>query len=124
MEHVLGVSLDKSTTPWSVDIDQRGNANQVGRSPQPQTLAWELTGNAAGGDLLPLQWIDQPPAGVFGPPELAANGQRMTMTDLNDGTDSSGSWIYMLSLTLDGEEYSTLSTVPTGTTTNPSIKNN
>jgi hypothetical protein len=124
MEHVLNVSLDKSTTPWSVDIDQHDNANQVGRSPQPQTLAWELTGNAAGGDLLPLQWVEQPPEGVFGPPELAANGQRMTMTDLNDSPDSSGTWIYMLSLTLDGEEYSTLSTVPTGTTTNPSIKNN
>lgn len=124
MEHVLGVSLDKSTTPWSVDIDQQGHANQVGRSPQPQTLAWELTGNAAGGDLQPLQWVEPPPNGIFGPPELADNGQRMTITDLNNGPETSGSWVYMLSLILDGEEYSTLSTVPTGTTTNPSIKNN
>lgn len=124
MEHVLSVSLDKSTTPWSVDIDPHGNANHVGRSPQPQTLAWELTGNAAQGDLLPLQWVQQPPQGIFGPPELAANGQRMTMTDLNDGPGSGGSWIYMLRLTLDGTQYATRETLPTGTTTNPSIKNN
>jgi hypothetical protein len=123
MDHVLGVSLDKSTTPWSVDIDQHGNANHVGRSPQPQTLVWELTGNAAGGDLQPLEWIEAPPEGIFGPPELAANGQRMTLTDLNDGPASSGTWIYRLSLTLDGQEYSTRETLPTGTTTNPSIKN-
>ena len=124
MDHVLNVSLDKSTTPWLVDIDQHGNANQVGRSPQPQTLAWELTGYAAGGDLLPLKWVEPPPPGIFGPPEVAANGQRMTMTDLNDDQDSTGTWIYSLSLTLDGQEYSTQGTIPTGTTTNPSIKNN
>ena len=123
MDHVLSVSLDKSTTPWSVDIDQHGNANQVPRSPHRQTLAWELTGNAASGDLLPLQWVEPPPQGIFSPPEVATNGQRMTMTDLNDDQDSTGTWIYMLSLTLDGQQYSTLTTIPTGTTTNPSIKN-
>lgn len=123
MDHVLRVSLDTSSTPWSVDIDQHDDANHVGRSTQPQTLAWELTGNAAGGDLLPLEWVEPPPEGIFGPPQLAANGQRMTMTDLNDGPDSSGAWTYMLSLTLDGERYSTRETLPTGTTTNPSIKN-
>lgn len=45
-------------------------------------------------------------------------------TELNDRPDSSGTWIYMLGLTLDGEAYSTLSTVPTGTTTHLSIRNN
>jgi hypothetical protein len=124
MDHLLRVRLDKTTTPWLVDIDQHDDANHVERGPQPQVLAWELAGNAAGGNLLPLQWVEPPPEGVFGPPELAANGQRMTITDLNNGAGSSGSWIYLLSLTLDGQQYSTRSTLPTGTTTNPSIKNN
>ncbi|MCX7512878.1 hypothetical protein [Frateuria sp. STR12] len=123
MDHVLSVTLDKSATPWSVDIDQHGNANQVGRNPQRQTLVWQLTGNAASGELLPLQWVETPREGIFGPPEVTANGQRMTMTDLNKGQDSTGTWIYMLSLTLDGQQYSTRTTLPTGTTTNPSIKN-
>jgi len=67
--HLLGVNLDKPTTPWAVDIDSHGNANHVGRSPEPQTLVWALTGDAAGGDLLSLQWIEPPPEGVFGPPD-------------------------------------------------------
>jgi len=125
MEHQLHVSLDKSTTPWSVDIDQRGDANHVERSLEPQLLAWELTGDAASGNLLALQWLDPaPPEGIFGPPELVKNGQRMTMTDRNHGPDSSGSWVYRLSLALDGQQYSTRSILLTGTTTNPSIKNN
>lgn len=45
-------------------------------------------------------------------------------TELNDRPDSCGTWIYMLGLTLDGEAYSTLSTVPTGATTHLSIRNN
>jgi hypothetical protein len=107
MDHMLSVRLDKTTTPWLVHVDPHGNANQVDRNPKPQTLVWELTDNAAGGDLLPLQWIEQPPEGVFGTPEVAANGQRMTMTDFNDSAKSAGSWTYMLCLVLDGKQYST-----------------
>ena len=105
--HVLNVSLDKSTTPWSVQVDPQGHANHVYRHRERQTLTWKLTGNAAGGALLPLQWIRQPPEGIFGEPELALNGKRMTMTDLNDRPESQGSWTYLLCLMLDGERYST-----------------
>ena len=55
---------------------------QRGR-PQPQIPVWGLTGNAAGGDLQPLQWANPPPS-----PEVAAKGQCMTMTDLNDSPGS------------------------------------
>ena len=125
MDHLLRVTLDKTTTPWSVDIDQKDNANRVDRNPQPQTIVWELTGDAATGQLQLLSWVDPtPPAGVFGPAQVAPNGNRMSMTDLNDGPGSSGDWIYRLSVVLDGQEYSTLQTLPVGTNTNPSIKNN
>src|SRR5690348_15402144 len=122
MEHLLRVTLDKSTRPWTVDIDQNGNANHIGRSAQPQTIVWALEGDAAGGQLLPLSWIQTPPDGIFGPAEVAPNGQRMQMSDLNDEPASSGDWVYRLSLELDGQTYTTLDT--TGTNTNPSIKNN
>ena len=122
MDHVLRVTLDKSTRPWTVDIDQSDNANHIDRSAQPQTIVWTLEGDAANGQLQPLSWVDAPPEGIFGPAEVAANGQRMLMSDLNDDAASSGDWIYRLSVELDGQTYTTLDS--TGTNTNPSIKNN
>jgi hypothetical protein len=125
MDHLLRVTLDKSTDPWSVDVDEHGNPNHVDRSPLQQTIAWELEGDAHAGELLPVAWLDPPPpAGVFGMPELASNGKRMTMSDLNEDAATSGSWDYRLSLNLGGQQYSTRSTLPVGTNTNPSIKNN
>jgi hypothetical protein len=122
MEHLLRVTLDQSTQPWTVDIDQNGNANHIDRSAQPQTIVWELEGNAANGQLLPMSWVETPPDGIFGPAQLAPNGKSMQMTDLNDDAASSGDWVYRLSVELDGQTYSTLD--DTGTNTNPSIKNN
>jgi hypothetical protein len=125
MDHLLRVTLDKSTNPWSVDIDEHGNPNHIDRSPQPQTIAWELTGDAEAGQLSPLAWLDPaPPSGVFGDPEVAGNGKRMTMSDLNPDPATSGSWDYQLGLTLGGRQYSTRATLPVGTNSNPSIKNN
>lgn len=122
MEHVLRVTLDKSTQPWTVDIDQQGNANHIDRNPLPQTIEWKLEGDAANGQLQPLSWVDTPPEGIFGPAQLASNGKSMQMTDLNKDAATSGDWLYRLSVALDGQTYSTLDT--TGTNTNPSIKNN
>ncbi|WP_424682128.1 hypothetical protein [Frateuria sp. YIM B11624] len=110
--HVLSVSLDKSTTPWSVLVDPHGHANHVYRHRKRQTLTWKLTGNAAGGALLPLQWIRQPPKGIFGEPKLDSNGKRMTMTDFNHHAESRGSWTYLLCLMLDGKRYSTAKSCP------------
>lgn len=125
MEHLLRVTLDKSTQPWTVDIDQRGNANHIARDRKRQTIEWALEGDAAKGQLQPLSWVDpQPPEGIFGIPQVSPDGHRMSMTDDNPDEASAGDWIYRLSLALDGETYSTLDTGPGGTNTNPSIKNN
>lgn len=122
MEHVLRVTLDKSTQPWTVDIDQHGNANHIDRSPDPQTIEWKLEGDAANGELQPLSWVDTPPDGVFGPVKVDSHGKRMEVSDLNKDAATRGDWIYRLSVKLDGQTYTTLDT--TGTNTNPSIKNN
>lgn len=91
----------------------------------PQTIAWELAGDAAAGALTSFRWLDPvPPDGIFGAPAFAPDGKRMTMTDLNDGPATSGVWTYQLGLELHGQAYSTRSTLPIDTNTNPSIKNN
>jgi len=125
----LKVTLDKNTTPWLVDIDQKNNANQVARSAQSQTITWQLNGNAASGKIVSLDWVNQapitpPPAGIFGSPQISQNGNTMTMTDLNNSAATTGDWIYILKIEVDGQIYQSGQTSITGTATNPSIKNN
>lgn len=131
MPNNLQVTLDKSKTPWHLDIDQKNDANQVSRDPNAQTITWQLTGNAASGsfdaqsDPEPgFAWIGtSPPAGIFGNPTLQAGNNQITMTDLNNGANTVGTWIYQLSATIDGTVYQSDATPITETTTDPCVIN-
>jgi hypothetical protein len=127
----LKVSLDTRTSPLRLDVDQHGNANHVSRSSSMQTIAWQLTGNAATGSFNAqdapqpgFAWIEAPPAGIFGPPAPGENGKTITMNDLNNSAGTTGEWIYRLSATIDGQVYQSEAISIGATTTNPSIKNN
>lgn len=132
MPNLLKVALDNSTSPPSLDIDQKDNANHVSRGPNAQTITWQLNGNAASGsfnaqsDPEPgFAWVGTPPPdGIFGPPLLQANGNQLTMSDLNNSASTTGEWIYQLSATIGGVVYQSNKTSLTETNTNPSIKNN
>lgn len=139
MPNLLKVTLDTSTNPWCLDIDQSGNANHVSRSPNAQTITWQLTGNAASGSFNAqnatppgFAWVipspppppPYPPAGIFGDPVTSPNGKEITMTDLNNSASTAGEWIYQLSATINNVVYQSKKTSITGQTTNPSIKNN
>ncbi|SEJ05674.1 hypothetical protein [Frateuria terrea] len=125
MPNNLHVSLDESTDPWSVQVDQQGNANHVGRSPDPQTITWQLTGNAASGSIISFQWIaTPPPEGIFGSPAISGNGNQLTLSDTNNSASTAGTWTYQLTVEVDGNDYSTVADLPTGTSTTPTIKNN
>ena len=127
----LNVKLDQSKTPWALDVDQTNNSNQVGRSANAQSIVWQLTGNAATGDFVPLndpnpgfQWIGTaPPSGIFGRPSLNSNSNQLTLSDLNNSTSSTGTFVYMLRASIGGTVYSTIKTLPGGTTTDPAIIN-
>lgn len=127
----LKVSLDTSTSPPRLDVDQHGNPNHVSRSSSAQTITWQLTGNAATGSFNAqdapqpgFAWMEVPPAGIFGPPTPGGNGKKITMNDLNNSAGTTGEWIYRLSATIDGQVYQSDAISIGGTTTNPSIKNN
>jgi hypothetical protein len=132
MPNNLHVTLDKTTTPWSLDVDQQGNANHVNRSASTQTITWQLTGNAASGSFVSLgnpnpgfAWLGTaPPAGIFGNPVPSANGNQMTISDLNNSASTAGSWPYILRATIGGTVYSTISASPRASNTTPTIKNN
>ena len=130
MPNNLNVTLDKTTIPWTVDIDQQGNANHVSQSPNAQTITWQLTGNAATGSFVSLtdpnpgfSWVSAPPSGIFGTPTLSNNGNTLTMTDLNNSASTAGTWTYILRVNVGGTVYTSLTTSITATNTNPTIVN-
>lgn len=132
MPNLLKVTLDNSTSPPSLDIDQKDNANHVSRGTNAQTITWQLNGNAASGSFNAqnaakpgFAWVDPaPPAGIFGSPTLSSNGNEITMSDLNNSASTAGDWVYQLSATIGGVVYQSNKTSLTETNTNPSIKNN
>lgn len=129
------LTLQVTLKDGSLDVNQAGNANEMGHG-QSGTIIWELTGNAASGSFNSMSdtnpgfaWQQQPPDGVFGSPGLAASGNQIQMTDDNtdpNGINSAGDWIYQLYATVGGNTYSTIANMgrPTAVTTNPTIKNN
>jgi hypothetical protein len=131
MPNNLNVTLDTSTSPSAVDVDQHGKDNEVSQGPNAQTITWQLTGNAASGSFVPMtdsapgfQWISAPPDGIFGTPTVSqGSGNQLTLTDLNTGTSTQGSWTYILRINVGGTVYSTKTTSLKATTTNPVIIN-
>ena len=124
------VTLQVTLKDGSLDVNQSGNGNQIAHG-QSVTITWHLSGlgvspgsfNAIDDPNHPgFVWIQQPPSGVFGQAQLADNGHKITITDANNSTNSSGEWIYQLCATINGAPYSTITTLPTGTTTDPMIK--
>ena len=135
----MNVTLDKTTNPWTVDVDQHGNGNHFGRNASTQTITWQLTGDAASGFFVPMSdpslnpgfsWVSEPPQGIFGyPPTISSNGNQMTMTDLNsgtlpNGTSTVGTWTYKLRVNVGGTVYTSLAISIRATNNNPTIVNN
>ena len=131
MPNNLNVTLDTGTSPSAVDVDQHGKDNEVSQGPGAQTITWQLTGNAASGSFVPMtdsapgfQWTSAPPDGIFGTPTVSqGSGNQLTLTDLNTGTSTQGSWTYILRINVGGTIYSTKTTSLKATTTNPVIIN-
>jgi hypothetical protein len=106
----------------TLNVTINGNyldVSQVGNGANPQhgatvTVTWRLTGNAASGTFNAINdpsnpgfsWIQQPPAGIFSAPQLAADGKEISLTDTN-GDNAIGSWIYKLCATIGTRPYST-----------------
>ena len=124
MPNVLNVTLD--TNAGALNVDDRNNANHVPRSQYPQTVAWQLTGNAATGSFTAFSWVGvNPAAGVFSAPTFSANGNELTITDNNTSAQSAGTYTYRITATINGVSYSTLSSIrTTATTSDPVIRNN
>lgn len=130
------LELKVTISNGSLDVDQSGNANQMGHG-ESGTIVWKLVGNAAGGTFNAINpssstsgfaWKQSPPSGVFGTPSLTNNNTHIEMSDNNNdpnGVNSSGTWIYQLYATIGTSQYSTIASLPNprAVTTNPTINN-
>lgn len=115
-----------------LDIDLSGNPNHIAHG-DSVTITWHLSGqdagqgsfNAIGTDPATsgFSWIETPPAGIFGTPQLTDNGKKITITDNNTTASSAGSWIYKLVATVGNQTYSTTASSPAATANNPRIQN-
>ena len=133
LDVMLKVTLDKSTNPWSLDVDQHGDPNHVNQGPNPQRIVWTLMGDASSGSFVALDanepgfaWFGEQPAdGIFDGLSISPNSSKqLTVTDYHLSAASSGTWIYTLRAQIGGTVYATIAISPTGENTNPSIKNN
>ena len=130
MTNNINVSLDTSTGVNLLDVVDNGGQNQVSQSPNATTISWNLTGVLTQGNFVPMtaaepgfEWIGSPPDGLFGTPEISANGNSLSITDNHVDATTNGEWIYMLRVDYDGSVVSTTASLPRGTTTNPAIIN-
>jgi hypothetical protein len=125
------VTLDTSVTPNVLKIHDHGHIH-VHKKAAAQTISWNLTGNLAQGEFVPMsaaepafEWVPpEPPTGIFGTPQIGANGNSLDLVDNHTNEDSDGSWIYRLRVSLNGGVYTTTaSTGITSTSNNPIIIN-
>ena len=129
----MSINLNVTIKDGSLDVDQSGNANHVPKLANPTMITWRLIGNAQGGVFNAIsaanpgfKWKGtQPPTGIFGDAVPDAQGN-MTMVDNNINIQgASGTWFYQLWATINGQQYSTITTLsPRAVTHDPSIQNN
>jgi hypothetical protein len=127
----INVSLDSSNGVNRLSVTDNGGQNQVGTSPNPTTISWNLTGQLTQGSFVAMdaalpgfQWVQPPPANLFGTPTISANGNSLSITDNHVDSSSNGQWIYMLRVNYNGAVISTQATVGVGgTVNNPLIIN-
>ena len=116
------VTLDQTTTPWTVAVDLR--PIKIPKSATPQKIHWRLRGNASGGEFQPLSggkpgfsWgTPAPPKKVFTSLKLSAKKKSVSVTDSHPDAQSNGQWSYALNIKVGGVIYTTGAT--------PMIKNN
>jgi hypothetical protein len=131
---MLSVTLNKTTMPWSLHVDESNHPNYLSPGPNAQFIVWTLMGEAASGSFLPLQgselgfaWAgapsQHPHSGIFDVPFLSANNQ-LKILDHHTGPGSAGTWTYTLRANIGGTVYVSLALSAAAQNSNPRIKNN
>jgi hypothetical protein len=118
VSNILNVSLDQSTTPWTVNVEDGSGQNEVLQSTAIQMIIWQLIGAATPGAFPAdpnhaIRWPFGLPGGgnfgQFGGPIVSAAGDQLMLPVLNDKKHAPKAWIYELTVVFNGVEYHTRS---------------
>ena len=116
--NIIQVKILPSTAPGVkpvLDVDETGNQNVVHKNQEGTLIRWILSEAQAqfasmDGTDPAFEWLEQPPAGLFGTPEVKGNGNHLEMMDNNTKNGpASIKWIYKLRVIKDGTIYTTTS---------------
>ena len=116
--NTIQVNILPSTGPGVkpvLNIQDNGGENIVHRHDDGTLIKWILTESHAEfasmtGTDPAFEWLEQPPAGLFGTPEVKENGKHLEMMD-NNKTNGPASikWIYKIRVIKDKTIYATTS---------------
>lgn len=132
----IHVTVDKSTSPWSLKVDGERLDHQtaVPRNTLPQTIIWDLqlSGNETGsfnplsGSPLPpgFSWTDGPTNNSIFQNLSEPSGTQIQITDSNTSASTEGDWSYKLCATVNDQPCETNPPSAGGDPGDPMIKNN
>jgi len=86
----------------------------VDRNPINQTIAWKLNNNVIDGDFIEFKWNSPVPAGTFGIPKIADDGNTLTVSVLNNPctTEPERHYSYEISIMLNNIVYKSVTEDP------------
>lgn len=82
----------------------------VDRNPISQTIAWTLNNNVIEGDFIEFKWTSPVPAGTFGTPKIADDGNTLTVSVLNNpgSAEPERRYSYVISVLWKGTVYTSV----------------
>lgn len=111
----VNVNAERVNGSWKLTVNN-GHPVEIPRGKNPQTIQWQLTGNAATGTFLDpdgsprgFEWADgetpHTPSGqdIFTDLSLSSNAKMLSIDDDNESQGDQGEWGYRLRARIDGQ---------------------
>lgn len=99
-DNVIEVLLGKD--PLTLQI----NDHEVFQNSLKQVITWKLTKALQTGDFTSFEWVDpQAAAGTFDAPEIAPDGNALTIADHNGISAKKGNLAYVITVVMNGATY-------------------
>lgn len=101
------IKVTKGGTDGTLKIDN----HEVSENALKQTIRWELDSSLDAGDFTSFTWVDSTgTASTFDAPEIAADGNSLTIGDHNGPTAKKGDLAYIITVDLNGTLHTSRST--------------
>ena len=112
--HRIRVRVRKTTPVWTLDVDESGYDNHVGKNPGPQLISWELQDKDSGYRFVEMEhdppgfsWFEPTSkyGEIFSDPKICDDCGNMTMDDWHKNNASNGEYIYTIRVWINDDEW-------------------